>query len=123
MDDVRAEDPVLKLLTSAEHKVYEMHKWCNWNVPDAFLMAAMLFPDTIVKAKETYNATVELRGEFTRGQMVLDHLRQKEPNVTIIHEINEDNFKQVVIDAASPIKPAAKGCACPSNPARNKQPA
>jgi inosine-uridine nucleoside N-ribohydrolase len=64
---------------------------------DAFLVAAFLYPDTMITKKSTHNATVELHGSQTRGQIVLDHLKTKRDNVTIIEEVDPELFKQLLM--------------------------
>lgn len=59
---------------------------------DAFSTACFMMPNLIIKqAKE--HVTVELSGNHTRGQMIIDHRRDKKPNATIIHEIDVESFK------------------------------
>lgn len=65
-------------------------------------MAAFLFPERCVRVKEQYHATVELHGIHTRGQMVLDHKRQKKPNITIIKALNENGVKEAFQLAVKP---------------------
>ncbi|XP_064650180.1 nucleoside hydrolase-like isoform X1 [Lineus longissimus] len=64
---------------------------------DQFSMATAL--DNSV-AMETLNcfATVELHGEFSRGQLVLDHsgMLGHKPNVDIVISINMEKFKSVL---------------------------
>lgn len=63
---------------------------------DAFLTAAFLFPDKCIGRKRQYHATIELTGRHTRGQLVLDHLRKNNHNVTIIETFNEEEFKKIL---------------------------
>lgn len=64
---------------------------------DAFLAAAFLEPDKIIKEKSRYYATIELHGLQTRGQVVIDHLKAHKENVTIIQQIDGDLFKQLLL--------------------------
>lgn len=59
---------------------------------DALLSAVFLFPDKCIKTKRKYNATVELHGFYTRGQMVLDR-KTSNCNVTVVEELHEQEFK------------------------------
>lgn len=71
--------------------------WCPY---DLFLIIAMLYPDfAIIKARQ-FNASVELHGTRTRGQVVIDHLKEKPPNVVIIQEINCEFAKEILLKAA-----------------------
>lgn len=75
----------------------------NWNPCDALLVAAWLFEKQFIKKSSTWNATVDLTGTHTRGQMVLDHLREckKFPeNVRIIEFVDDECFKHIVEWAA-----------------------
>lgn len=53
----------------------------------------------IVK-QNSYFASVELHGWFTRGQMVLDHLNTTKPNVKVIEKVNDEFFKRLLLKAA-----------------------
>lgn len=55
-----------------------------------------IFSDKCVQSKKQYHATIELQGLHTRGQMVLDHLKKNNHNVTIIETFNEEEFKKVL---------------------------
>lgn len=63
---------------------------------DALLTAAFLFPERVVRTKNRYNATVELQGTYTRGQMVLN-LRNENHNVTVIEAVNEEEIKDILL--------------------------
>lgn len=73
-----------------------------WLPCDAFLVAAVLYPDFIKKQKD-YHVTIELHGKKTRGQLVLDHLQSSKPNVTIIEDIDGEYFKEILLGAANGI--------------------
>lgn len=92
-------NPPFDLLTKAEKRCYPPDRQI-WLTADSYLAAAYLYPqDTIVK-KSDHNVTIELHGMHTRGQLVLDHLKRKTPNVTIIETINEEFFKSVLLKTA-----------------------
>lgn len=62
---------------------------------DAFLTAIFLFPEKCIQSQGKYNATVELHGIHTRGQMVIDHREKDNHNVTVIEMLNEEEFKKI----------------------------
>lgn len=62
---------------------------------DAFLTAIFLFPEKCIQRKGQYQATVELHGNHTRGQVVIDHREQAKFNITVVETLNEEEFKKV----------------------------
>ncbi|XP_032588881.1 pyrimidine-specific ribonucleoside hydrolase RihA isoform X2 [Drosophila mojavensis] len=86
----------IDILNKVENSQYEID---NWNPCDALLVAACLFDKQFIKKSSTWHATVDLTGTHTRGQMVLDHLREckKFPeNVRIIEFVDDEFFKHIV---------------------------
>lgn len=67
---------------------------------DALLTAVFLFPERCIRTKNQYNATVELHGSHTLGQMVIDH-RSDNHNVTVIEAVNEEEIKKILLWTAS----------------------
>ncbi|KAG5682915.1 hypothetical protein PVAND_012233 [Polypedilum vanderplanki] len=63
---------------------------------DAYLVCCFIFPKMIKKVSE-FNVNIELSGEFTRGQMVLDHKLLMKPNATIIEEFDVEMFKKILL--------------------------
>lgn len=65
-------------------------------------MAAMafVFPERSIKKVNPYRATIELHGDYTRGQMVIDH-SSNSYNVAVIEEINEEEFKKILLWSVS----------------------
>lgn len=90
--------PFMNLLTKAEKSLVFADPNI-WICCDAMLVATFLNPSTIVASKEMH-VTVELFGIKTRGQVVIDHLGEEEPNVTMVTKVDEELFKEMVIDAA-----------------------
>lgn len=68
--------------------------------PDALTMAVALEP-SLVKKSEQHALTVELNGEFTRGQTVVDwfDLTRKEKKANLILEIDQNRFIQLMENA------------------------
>lgn len=67
---------------------------------DTFTAAAFLFPERMIKVMHQYNATMELTGSHTRGQLIVDFL-STDYNVNIIEKISEDEFKQIMLWTAN----------------------
>lgn len=63
---------------------------------DAFLTAVFLSPSTCIRKTRKFHATVELGGSHTRGQMVLDHLKENDDNVTIVDLLSEEGVKNIL---------------------------
>ncbi|KAL5015916.1 hypothetical protein ScPMuIL_005505, partial [Solemya velum] len=61
---------------------------------DLFTMATIVDPDVITETKDVH-AVVELHGQITRGQMVVDWrgLLAQEPNVRLITKIDKDRAR------------------------------
>lgn len=94
-------NPFIELMNKVESMLHSDKTpdmvWCPY---DLFLIIAMLYPDfAIIKARQ-FNASVELHGTRTRGQVVIDHLKEKPPNVVIIQEINCEFAKEILLKAA-----------------------
>lgn len=83
----------IELLNEAEKICYR--NWAEWVPVDGFLIAAFLFPELSVSKSRQLHATVELSGKHTRGQMVLDHLKRRSSNVTVIDLLNEEGCKKI----------------------------
>jgi inosine-uridine nucleoside N-ribohydrolase len=67
---------------------------------DAFLVAVFLNPKVILTARP-FNVTVELAGNFSRGQMILDHLFAHPSNCRIVETIDQELFKTMLTRTAS----------------------
>lgn len=91
-------NPLLDLIMTAEKKIYKPGR-THWIPCDAFLMAVFLQFDRIVRKMSSFHACIELHGGKTRGQVVLDHLKEEKDNVVIVEEIDEDIFREIVLDA------------------------
>ena len=72
----------------------------SWMHCDEITMALALNKN-VLKEKRTDNATLELIGTFTRGQMVVDYRNQwaNEANVDIVTDINMELFMQLLKEA------------------------
>jgi inosine-uridine nucleoside N-ribohydrolase len=73
----------------------------NYVMWDQLAVACALDPGVIVSSTKT-DATVELGGRFTRGQMVVEsrhRFRGGRDNVVVIDEIDKEKFEKLVLDA------------------------
>lgn len=102
---MRTKNSAFELMTRAEKLLPTYNPNSKfWLTCDGLLVLAYLYPENgIVKASE-HNATVELHGLYTRGQLVLDHLKNNSNNVTIIESINEKLFMEIVNETAETVK-------------------
>ncbi|KAF2899926.1 hypothetical protein ILUMI_06265 [Ignelater luminosus] len=94
--------PIMELLNRAEKSIYpekENPPDSIWYPCDALCVIAMLYPNESITKQSKHNATVELHGSKTRGQIVLDHLKQKDPNVTMLEKINDEFIKEILLQA------------------------
>ncbi|XP_014087575.3 nucleoside hydrolase [Bactrocera oleae] len=90
------QSPFIELLNLVERAVFIPKGIERWLVCDAVAVAAYLFPHLTIKQSQLYHATVELAGTHTRGQMVIDHLKQQKDNAIIIMEVNGDHYKNII---------------------------
>lgn len=90
--------PFMDLLTMAE-KLITLTNINIWDPCDAFVVAAFLNPSIIVASREMH-VTVELFGTKTRGQIVVDHLGEEKPNARMITKLDEELFKEMLVNAA-----------------------
>lgn len=89
----------MQFLNKAEKFVY-LNRDNFWPC-DAYLTAVLLFPDKCIKKQHRIYVTVELHGFHTRGQMILDHKRQNDYNVTIIELLSEDEIQKALLWTAT----------------------
>lgn len=88
-----AEDNNVQLLKEVDKISFRDRKYIT---PfDALLTAAILFPEKCIKTKGDYYATVELQGNHTRGQMVIDY-RNSKCNVTLIERLDQEEFEKII---------------------------
>lgn len=73
-------------------KRYPYYKPC-----DAFVAGVFLRPEMITD-EVTFHADIELHGNRTRGQVVLDHLQFNKPNVFLIRDVNCEIFQNLLLD-------------------------
>lgn len=78
-------------------KIEENLSYKNNFVPcDAFLIALFCFPK-MIKDMKNRHVSVELQGNETRGQMIIDHKEIETPNAFVIEDIDGEFFKKVLL--------------------------
>lgn len=82
------------------NKIEKMALRYDFKPYDAIAAAALLFPETTIETMNKYNATMELTGQYTRGQMFINPL-STDYNVRIIEKISEDEFKRIMLWTAN----------------------
>lgn len=84
-------------MNEPEIKVFLFNKCNIWNPCDAFVSAIFLKPEEIIQKSKNCHATVELYGNLTRGQVVIDHLNKNQKNIIIVEQIDVDKCKQLFL--------------------------
>jgi len=90
---------ILTKVETAQWLPFQQYGFDTWNPCDALLVASWLFDKKFTKKESTWHATVDLTGTHTRGQMVLDHLREVDKfpeNVRLIERVDEVFFKRII---------------------------
>lgn len=72
----------------------------NYIMCDAVLAGILLRPE-IAQDVVLYHADIELNGNRTRGQVVLDHLLSNKPNVFLIQDFDSEIFKEVLVSSVN----------------------
>ncbi|KAL6424068.1 hypothetical protein ACFW04_009754 [Cataglyphis niger] len=70
---------------------------------DAFLAGIIMIPD-MAKEVVSWHADVELGGNRTRGQVVLDHMLLNKPNINLINDFDSEMFKEILMNAVCTIQ-------------------
>jgi inosine-uridine nucleoside N-ribohydrolase len=58
------------------------------------LLASIVVDRSVVTSSFRTHATVELAGTHTRGQLVMDHLNTRQPNLTIVKAVDHHKHLQ-----------------------------
>lgn len=90
------ENHITKLMNALDHTYYVARSKTYFRPCDALLAAVFLCPELVEVAAE-WHANVELQGQHTRGQLVLDHLKSRTNNVKIVEKINMELFKKMCL--------------------------
>lgn len=93
-------DKNVQLLNEVERISHQDKR--HFTPSDALLSAVFLFPDKLIAKQREYNATVELHGYYTRGQMVLEQ-NDTHHNVCVIELVHEAEFKTALLMAAASV--------------------
>ena len=90
-------------LKALERKSVSYSKQQNWKgfVPADELLLACALNDDVIKESCDVFATVELKGEFTWGQMVVDwnSVLKKSPNLKLVTDIHSVKYVDLLYKA------------------------
>ena len=94
--------PCMELMNNIENGCSKIRKkrFPTYIVCDAIL-AGILVQPKIAENIVSYHADIELSGNRTRGQVVLDHLMSNKPNVFLIQDFNSEMFKELLISSVN----------------------
>ncbi|XP_054014099.1 pyrimidine-specific ribonucleoside hydrolase RihA-like [Hylaeus anthracinus] len=94
------EKPCIQLMNDIEDGCSKTRKkhFPTYIVCDAILAGILLRPKIAQDVVE-YHADIELSGNRTRGQVVLDHLLSNKPNVFLIQRFDSEMFKDLLISS------------------------
>lgn len=87
------ENPVTKLMDPVDEK-YSYHQ--AFIPADAYLTCCFLVP-RMIKTISNYHVTVELNGQHSRGQMIIDYKGIEKPNAQVIQSIDTEIFKRLLM--------------------------
>lgn len=90
----KLKSPILDFLNRIEYKAFR--HFTHYIPCDALVSSLFIHPGMVTKASD-WHVTVELNGRETRGQLVLDHLRNNDYNARIIEQISEDDMKSMLL--------------------------
>ncbi|XP_029025802.1 nucleoside hydrolase-like [Betta splendens] len=89
-------------MTKAQSQEYqkETTEGNGFNSCDTYAVAVAI-NDSLITKSEQVAVTVELQGKYTRGMMVLDYMEllKKTHKAVIIHKIDLEKFKQMLINS------------------------
>lgn len=86
--------PVLDILNPVEYKAFQTYP--HYVPCDALVTSLFIHPGIVRKASD-WHAAIELDGQQTRGQLVLDHLHENAHNVKIIEQIEVEDLKRLFL--------------------------
>ncbi|XP_043270492.1 inosine-uridine preferring nucleoside hydrolase-like isoform X2 [Venturia canescens] len=92
----KMDNAIVTFLNAIETHTYPKTKPSPYKPCDGLLAAIVIRPE-IVKLEEKFHADIELHGGRTRGQVVLDHLQSRKPNVRIIMAYDAEIFKEILL--------------------------
>lgn len=90
--------PCIRLMNDIENarRLAGKKHFPTYIVCDAVLAGILVQPE-IAKDVVRYHADVELHGNRTRGQVILDHLLTNEPNISLVQAFDSNIFKELLI--------------------------
>lgn len=88
------DSPITKFLNPVEFKAF-VH-FTHYIPCDAMVSVLFIHPGGVEKSSN-WHVTVELNGKETRGQLVLDHLKESPDNARIVERICEEDMKTIML--------------------------
>lgn len=88
------ESPIIAFLNPVELKAFR--EFTNYIPCDALVACLFIHPAFALVASE-WHVVVELNGQETRGQLVLDHLKEKANNAKIVERVDEEDLKKIML--------------------------
>lgn len=78
----------------------QTHHWGHFEPADEFVMAVVVSSDVVTKSVDVY-ASVETKGHYTWGQMVVDwnSMLKRPNNVTLVTEIDHKKYTDLLFKA------------------------
>lgn len=86
----------MDLMNMAEKHIWSKSSFQHWMACDQLAAAVMLRKEVVLKS-QSCRASVELHGQHTRGQFIIDHLSQAQHNVTIVQKVDVNLIKQMLM--------------------------
>lgn len=84
-----------------DYAVNSLHPTIDWQPCDMLLIMAFLYPREIITRAKYFSTTVELRGQNTRGQVVINYNSTTNFNTQFIELVNGENIKRILLLATS----------------------
>ena len=91
-----------KISNKTAQRLQHTYRRPAYLLPDPLAMAITLQPELVIQS-DKYFVTVELTGQHTRGQTVIDynHMSGNAPNVHVIQALDTDGVHKMFVDALS----------------------
>uniref|UniRef100_A0A1B6K2M9 Inosine/uridine-preferring nucleoside hydrolase domain-containing protein n=1 Tax=Homalodisca liturata TaxID=320908 RepID=A0A1B6K2M9_9HEMI len=86
----------IELMNRVEQPLRSKPTFVDWMPCDQLVSAVLLQPEVITESEMTH-LTVELHGQYTRGQVVLCRKHVLPPNTLLVKDINKELFAQLLL--------------------------
>lgn len=90
--------PIVKFMNPVDKSIDDVSGDTTWAPSDMLLVSYMLNPKAVVRRAADLNATIELHGSQTRGQVVIDHTNvQAIKNVHMIELVDKQGIQNMAL--------------------------